>query len=463
MQKRKKHKQNKNATVSIVKKTESLHKPVTLLDDSGLAFGESLFLEIMKRDPASHSTKWIFLVTTTALLLTMPSLDVILQYIINDAQQLQVDEGLLAVSARVLHLSEEQLMTHLYDSLMGFVVLSLLHIIGVTWPRKWYDKKINKYATICYDEMFAEPLSCYETSTGERPVLIARWGNTISNAFYVASGICVTHSVYISQDINLYYLADGLFGINLLLLAVFSTVWHAANYNKEHYLDLWAMDHAILYLIFRYIAMGMNWAFAYHHPNTVALGLFIFYVVSFGAAFTTYWKEVRCDYGVGKFDKCFPPAGRRRLTKLDENGVPDMLISGTCFFSGLPIIYMCLPALIMMLLGKIGSPIALNIACLSLTIGWSYRMTERFCMDGLTPLTWINQQLRPSKTGQTPSPVNAALLRLMAAILSPTAALHWSTGITLFTGFVHVRSLDHQIAEVIHQLHHVAEEDPWDS
>ena len=113
MQKRKKHKQNKNATVSIVKKTESLHKPVTLLDDSGLAFGESLFLEIMKRDPASHSTKWIFLVTTTALLLTMPSLDVILQYIINDAQQLQVDEGLLAVSARVLHLSEEQLMTHL--------------------------------------------------------------------------------------------------------------------------------------------------------------------------------------------------------------------------------------------------------------------------------------------------------------------------------------------------------------
>ena len=47
---------------------------------------------------------------------------------------------------------------------------------------------------------------------------------------------------------------------------------------------------------------------------------------------------------------------------------------------------------------------------------------------------------------ENPPVAKAALLKTAAALLSPTAVLHWVTGITLFAGFVHVRSLDIELA-----------------
>jgi hypothetical protein len=72
------------------------------------------------------------------------------------------------------------------------------------------------------------------------------------------------------------------------------------------------MDHAILYLVLRYLAMGValllpaSWA---HWPPQ---GLFVFYVTTFLVAFRNYLGEATCEYGAGMFDKGFPPSGRRR-------------------------------------------------------------------------------------------------------------------------------------------------------
>ena len=146
----------------------------------------------------------------------------------------------------------------------AFALLVAGHFAGFTWPKRWYDREANPRATVCYDEMFAEPLSVFANlgrrnkhGYGRPRPLISRWGNTLSNGLYLAGGLCVVQQSTITVTTTSAYpfrWADGLFGCNLLLLAFFSTLWHGANYNKEHYLDLWAMDHAILYLIFRFVA-----------------------------------------------------------------------------------------------------------------------------------------------------------------------------------------------------------------
>ncbi len=432
-----------------------------VLFDSDLPFGISLFTVIMERDPALMTIKWIYLVITTTILMNVPRIDRILSELINsNDNNTKNEDSFLTVTSRALQLSENQIQTNFWYACIAFGFLILLHMLGLHWPKTWYDEKTNKYATSCYDEMFGEPLSCSVIApSSKRPVLIARWGNTISNLFYLVTGICVTHSVWLCSDdtaTNPFYVSDGLFGINLLLLSIFSTIWHSANYNKEHYLDLWAMDHAILYLVFRYVAIGINWYFEYKQVYRVALGLFIYYIGTFMMAFVRYMNESLSPYGVGMFDKGFPPSGRRRLTKVDDNGVPDMLISGTCLFWGLPIIYMILPSSIMYNIKHIGSPLALQALSTSLTIGWSYRMSERFCVDGNVVLHWVNMELKKmdsnsSRSGKkSPTSISlvikGAMLRFVGALLSPTAVLHWLTGISLFMGYVHVRSLDQEIA-----------------
>ena len=103
-----------------------------------------------------------------------------------------------------------------------------------------------------------------------------------------------------------------------------------------------------------------------------------------------------------------------------------------------------LPLGVMVRLGACGSLVALRWLSISLCGGWSYRMLERFCADGHRPLAMIAAELEAVPDGT----LRAAALRAAAAALSPTAALHWATGITLFAGFVHVRSLDAELLQL---------------
>ncbi len=80
-------------------------------------------------------------------------------------------------------------------------------------------------------------------------------------------------------------------------------------------------------------------------------------------------------------------------------------------------------------------------------------MFERFCLDGWLPMNIV---LRMQKHLGMHRPVHetagvlghvryylaSAALTVAAALVSPTAHLHFWTGITLTLGYVHARTLD---------------------
>lgn len=172
----------------------------------------------------------------------MLTLTDILKYITGEQSKNGEELSIYDFYQEPLGLSKEECFHCIWHSCYAFLILLTLHAARFQWPKSWYDRK-NKYCTSCYDEMFSEPLSyaANDSDSCARSVLIAKYGNTLSNLLYLASGLCITRSVVMTWDANVYALADGLFGINLLLLSLFSTIWHAANYNKEHYFDLWTM------------------------------------------------------------------------------------------------------------------------------------------------------------------------------------------------------------------------------
>ena len=57
---------------------------------------------------------------------------------------------------------------------------------------------------------------------------------------------------------NTFILADGLFGIMLLVLSLASTVWHGSNGPNSHYVDLWSMDCSIAFITIRFISLGFG-------------------------------------------------------------------------------------------------------------------------------------------------------------------------------------------------------------
>ena len=114
----------------------------------------------------------------------------------------------------------------------------------------------------------------------------------------------------------------------------------------------------------------------------------------------------------------------------------------------MPVVYMIIPTLVMACgLHNAGSVAAGTVMLVSLVIGWSWRMLERFAMDGCGPMNavhalqarWLTQQ-RPVSGVQ--ERVLSAVLTTLAALVSPTAVLHFFTGVTLLFGFLMVRSLD---------------------
>ena len=133
-------------------------------------------------------------------------------------------------------------------------------------------------------------------------------------------------------------------------------------------------------------------------------------------------------YSAGPFDDFCPFSGRRRL----DNG--DMDAFKMSFFVGMPILYNIPAAMVMSFIGSCGSLILATITLSSLSIGWTLRMLERFVLGGSPLVPRFISKKFPSR----------ALDLLMGALFSPTAHLHFFTGITLFFGYAWVRTLDHE-------------------
>ena len=322
------------------------------------------------------------------------------------------------------------------------------------WPR-WLAGPRHAHT---YDSAFFEP--------ARRGRLLRRLGNTLSNATYTFAGLLVL-STATGGPASPFAAADALFGVFLLLLGAFSVAWHASNAMKTHYPDLWAMEGCIVYLILRFAATAALPALrSLHAPVALlerplaAVGgpagalLLLAYVALLVSNGRFRLSHVRHRRRGGWLDEACKFSARYRLrfhsdpsrASANEDGRGAMTVAATCGYAALPVFYLLLPLTVCAAaVGGIGDVAAATATCATLAFGWGYRMTERWALDW-HPL--YRALVTPANFRAVP--VDATRLPawrvLLAALLSPTAALHTWTGFTLAAGFAWARSVEARAA-----------------
>lgn len=90
--------------------------------------------------------------------------------------------------------------------------------------------------------------------------------------------------------------------------------------------------------------------------------------------------------------------------------------------------------------GSFGSVCFGRILNVSLVLGWVYRMTERWAFDACRHIKFFGEKMEmANKNGDH---LKSFVWMALAAVLSPTAVLHYCTGITLTAAFCHARSVE---------------------
>jgi len=307
----------------------------------------------------------------------------------------------------------------------------------------------------CYLQMFSEA-----GATGAARLvaghLVAAPGNTYSNLFYWLAGLSVLASSLGGAALGVdpavaspFWLPDACYGALVTSLAFFSTGWHATNRPAFHYHDLATMECTIAYLIVRVPCVGLVGA-----NGTGASACLALYAVAAALIFRHKWGWREA----GQLHWGCPFAGRWRLHlngtqaqtasphtfKLQQNddgaagaaSGDDIGMVDVCLYCALPVLYLALPFGTQVLaLEDAGSVVAHSLAVNALALGWGYRMWERFCLDGNPLMAWVLK--RPQGLVRT----------LGAAIVSPTAILHWTTGLTLLFAYAGARTLEQTQAQ----------------
>ncbi len=88
----------------------------------------------------------------------------------------------------------------------------------------------------------------------------------------------------------------------------------------------------------------------------------------------------------------------------------------------------------------VGSVCMVRVVNMTLTVGWVYRLLERWALDGCHLLHFCEKKINAAE--KKGSVMESSFWTIVAAIVSPTAALHFWTGITLIAGYCHARSLE---------------------
>ena len=346
---------------------------------------------------------------------------------ISGVQQLMRD----AMGVRDEELAVAAVMT---TSIYGMLMLAdaLSERARIRWPASWHCEN-----TECYDEMFCEPT---------RASLVRRPGNTYSNILYLFGALVIAPSAWSAgypprSHPSLFQVADAMFGGMLLALATLSTIWHASNAPKSQYIDLWAMDSCIAFLIVRMacigllctmVAAGVANATAHAVAATTCALLF-------AAVITLNATKQIADSRAGLLDGGCPFAGRRRLQGRSPLG--PVVVAEAALFLGLPILFMLLPFVVQVYAARtVGSRVAHTLMIASLSIGWGYRATERFFLDGCAPMNLVHRM--QARAADANNWLRSTALTALAALVSPTAVLHFFTGVTLVIGYVHARTVD---------------------
>lgn len=426
--------------------------------------GHCILLTILSRDSTNPVwRKALYLTVTGALTVgVVPRLSTLLATHVNVDSSWDVRHGIIADRA----MTDIDIVTNLFRESLGVDTPFLSHVAlpvtvalfaalfaadaaGALWPASW-----NTSQSRCYDQMFSEPR--------RHGRLVAHVGNTLSNAVYFLASLLVLRSSLSSTSAFCSF-ADALFGAMLLLLAIMSVLWHACNPPKVHYLDLWSMDACIVFLIVRTVATGIVGS-GIAAPFTVSIITFLVYSLLIFRIALKRCGGVSLSYifggfGSGPLDAQCTFSARGRLAGGNPN---TMNTADICAYWALPAIYMIVPTLMqVMAIGSTGSVVAGTICSSTLVVGWTVRMFERFTLDG-----WGRHVMRTDPRsslelidtkgeadGKTPLPVTDAnglsfAHLAWAAAVSPTAVLHWTTGLTLLFGYAWVRTLDQAVLPV---------------
>lgn len=413
--------------------------------------GQSLCPIIWDRDPTPSHWKGLYFLVTVSGLTCLLFFANILRTLLpawgvdswDNAHSLaEGNDGLATLMQITLHLSPAQV-----HAIVWITVAYCLALVGgdtvlgwrkksttctpknddvFPWPPSW---ETDNY--LCYHDMFAEP-----TRFGR---LLRRPANTLSNANFLLSSLAVACSLWGSNTTaatNIFWLADAEFAVMLLLLAIFSTLWHASNAPWVQYLDIWSMDCCILYLIIRYVCLG-GVCFLHEQSGlsletaqlTGATSCFVLYTSvivmlghSQGNLFQQGYLHGNCHF-----------SSRSRLMGVSNifgKGHKDVSVGTVCAFAALPVFYLSIPILVLSVIGKFGSVVASRYTFRSLVVGWTYRNFDRWMLDG-NPLMnfWVDRKPSPWRT-------------MGAGLFSATAQLHFWTGITLLAAYMHARSVE---------------------
>ena len=312
------------------------------------------------------------------------------------------------------------------------------------WPKVWQTDN-----NACYDDMFCEP--------SRKHRLIRRPGNTLSNFFYLFSAMVVLASSYsraFSSENTCFILSDVLFGIMMLILSISSTVWHGCNAMWSHGVDLWSMEAVIIYLPIRMMSLGAFGTFCKHSwspimasniASSACLFLYLVHILSNGSRWKKkhdqkFWHSL-CPFAVRNRLPNSPYVKTKKDDTINTLSLGPIGLFEVYIFALMPVIHN-IPSWIMAkkVYGSFGSVCFGRILNVSLVLGWVYRMTERWAFDACRHIKFFGEKMEmANKNGDH---LKSFVWMALAAVLSPTAVLHYCTGITLTAAFCHARSVE---------------------
>ena len=336
------------------------------------------------------------------------------------------------------------------------------------------DAAISPFETItthCYEEMFSEPMRIVHFERNGKkalkPALFSRTGNVYSNFIYIFASIYVILVNGKLENFAPFQIPDLIFGIMLFILAILSIVWHGSHYNKIHVYDLASMDFCIGYCIIRLLCMvpaskTFSTFLASKFFNGITDSLVVNYLndSNFGWNLSGIICTTVCilflmflfrnkDTMHGDLEHSCGFSGRKRLV------LGEMDMFGACLYLTMPIVYFTLPILLQIFVFKTaGSYILSFSAGFTLSVGWSYRFTERFCLDGniLMKNAWNNLIIIGNHRADTAitksffhKVFDFIISLIYGTLFSPTAVLHWATGFTLLFAYSHCKSIENEM------------------
>ena len=223
----------------------------------------------------------------------------------------------------------------------------------------------------CYEEMFSEPIRLGR--------LLRSPGNALSNAVYFFGALLILLSASRSLQLlperfclpcnhsdrysgSTFLIFDVLFGLDLLILSIASTLWHGSNSTLSHYIDLWSMDCCIISVPIRNITYAalvisikvMRWdpAHAKFIMRWLSALSYLVVILLYGRFYYKLWKK-KWLHG-----PC-PLSTRARLSGTSDifgMGHKDVFVSEVCIFAALAVILVVMgPIIEASLVGDVGS------------------------------------------------------------------------------------------------------------